>query len=512
MALNKQIKFGALLSYLSIFLSVVAGLIYTPWMIRQIGESDYGLYTLANSLITFFLVDFGLSSATGRFISKYIAEGKQAEAEGFLGVVYKLYLAIDAVIFTLLLLLFFSLDSIYVNLTPVELEKFKIVYAIAGLYAVINFPFVNLNGILLANEKFIHQKFADILSRFLTIGLTVISLLCNLGLYSLVAVHAIAGLITVLYKYLAIRKTTETKINFHYKNRALYRQIFSFSLWSTVTMLAQRLIFNITPTVLGITVTAATSAIAAFGIVTTLEQYTYLFSMAIKGMFMPRIARIYAAEDSEKNIMPLMIGVGRFQFAVGGLIVAGFAVIGEEFLSYWIGSSFSPEQIRNAYLGFLLVTVPGLFFNSLQIAHTALIVQNKVKLEALVTAVTGLVNIALTFFLSTTFGMVGACLSIFVAYTIRALLFHLVHHRVMGFDMALFFKRCYLNMAPPILLAGILGLILDHFLRSDTLLFLALKGGFVCLIYAVGVWLFSLSKAEQEKVLQLFSQKLFHKA
>lgn len=60
---NIQIKVGGILSYVSIFINILAGLIYTPWMIQEIGPSQYGLFTLANSLISLFLIDFGLSSA-----------------------------------------------------------------------------------------------------------------------------------------------------------------------------------------------------------------------------------------------------------------------------------------------------------------------------------------------------------------------------------------------------------------------------------------------------------------
>ena len=91
---SKQIKYGAILSYLSIVLNVVAGLIYTPWMVKIIGQSDYGLYTLAYSLISLFLIDFGLSSATARYVSKYHAEGNEKKVNDFLGVIYKLYFAI----------------------------------------------------------------------------------------------------------------------------------------------------------------------------------------------------------------------------------------------------------------------------------------------------------------------------------------------------------------------------------------------------------------------------------
>ena len=96
---NNQIKLGALLSYLSILINIVAGLVYTPWMIQTIGESDYGLFTLANSLITLFLMDFGLSSAATRYLSKYKAEGNQEKINNFMGLIYKLYLIIDVIIF-----------------------------------------------------------------------------------------------------------------------------------------------------------------------------------------------------------------------------------------------------------------------------------------------------------------------------------------------------------------------------------------------------------------------------
>ena len=117
-------------------------------MIEQIGEASYGLYTLANSLITLFLVDFGLSAATSRYVAKYRAEGDQEKVDNFLGVVYKLYMIIDAVIFVALIVVYFLIDTIYVKLTPAEIEQFKVVYIIAASFAVINFPFVDRKSVV----------------------------------------------------------------------------------------------------------------------------------------------------------------------------------------------------------------------------------------------------------------------------------------------------------------------------------------------------------------------------
>lgn len=78
-------KIGAAFSYFTILFNIVAGLIYTPWMISRIGQSNYGLFTLATSLITLFVMDFGMSAAVTRFVSKYHTLKDQESVNNFLG-------------------------------------------------------------------------------------------------------------------------------------------------------------------------------------------------------------------------------------------------------------------------------------------------------------------------------------------------------------------------------------------------------------------------------------------
>lgn len=490
MSNNKQIKIGAILSYFSIALNVIAGLIYTPWMIEQIGQDDYGLYTLANSLITLFLVDFGLGSATSRYVSKYRAEGRQDKIDSFLGAVYKLYLIIDAIIFTALVVVYFLLDRIYVKLNPEELEKFKVIYIMAASFAVVNFPFVTYNGILNAYEKFIQLKFADVLYRVSLIVLTVAALLLGRGVYGLVLVHAMVGLITIAYKFIVIKKLP-IRVNFQSKDFRIYKDLFGFSIWVTVATLAQRLVFNITPSILG--AVASSGAIAVFGIVTTIEGYTYTITSALNGMFMPRISRIYQEGNAERNIFPLFLTVGKFQFALNGLIVAGFAVLGMHFIDLWMGSEY-----RAAYYGILLVTIPGMFYNSLEVANTAMVYQKRVKLQAYIGIAVGLLNVMLSIALSSIWGAVGACLSIFAAYTFRAVAYNVVCWKVMGFDMPRFARKCYLRMSIPVILTIVFGIFLNCAVPDIGWRMFALKCMAVAVFYCVMIFTVGLENMERK--------------
>lgn len=483
-----------MLSYLSIGVNILAGLIYTPWMISQIGKSQYGLFTLANSLITLFLVDFGLSAATARFLSKYNSEGNQKKVNDFLGSVYKLYLLISAIIFIVLIVVYLFLDRIYVKLTPEEMSQFRVVYVIAGLYAIISFPFITLNGIMTAYEKFIQLKAADLIYRVLNIGLMVFALWRGYGLYALVTVNAISGFIIIIYKYIVIKATTPVKACFKGNSKDVYKSIFSFSLWSTVTTLAQRLIFNITPTILGIV--SGSADIAVFGIVTTIEGYAYTFTTAINGMFMPEISRIYTRSGADADLMPLMLKVGKFQFALNSLVVGGFLVLGQSFIDLWMGKDY-----MSAYAGILLTIIPGMFFNSLQIANTAMIVRNKVKLQAYVAVATGIINVVCSFILSSLFNVIGACISIFIAYSFRTILYHIICKKVMNMDIKLFIKECYLKMLMPFVIMIFSGLSLNLLMSAGGWTILCIKGICVSIIYFLSLWLLSFSKQEIKTLL-----------
>ena len=133
MSSSRQIKLGALMSYVAIGINILSGLVYTPWMISSIGRENFGLYTLALSVITLFVFDFGLSNAITRYLAKYLAEGRQDKANNCIGLVYRLYIIIDIILFIILISVFFFIPQIYKELTPDEIEKFKVVYLCSHL-------------------------------------------------------------------------------------------------------------------------------------------------------------------------------------------------------------------------------------------------------------------------------------------------------------------------------------------------------------------------------------------
>ena len=70
-----QIRAGAALSYVSMALSTVISLVYTPIMLQQLGDSEFGVYQAVLPIISYLtLLSFGLGSAYIRYYSRSKAE------------------------------------------------------------------------------------------------------------------------------------------------------------------------------------------------------------------------------------------------------------------------------------------------------------------------------------------------------------------------------------------------------------------------------------------------------
>lgn len=488
---SQQLKIGALLSYLAIGINILSALIYSPWMLSKIGSGDYGLYTLATSLINMFMLDFGISSAVSRFASKYVAEGRQDKVNQLLGIVYKLFFGISAIISVALIIVFFFIDDIYLALTPEELERFKIVYIISALYSVISLPFATtVNGVLTSYEKFIQIKLSDVAHKIINVLCIVIALIFGYGLYALVAITAVVNLVTLFFKFFLIKIQTPVKVNIRYWDKGLLKEIFGFSVWVLINTICSRLIMNICPNILGIT--AGTTAITIFSFASTIEGYSYTFSSAIDGMFMPKIAKIAYKDNDTSKLLPLMIRVGRFQYNTVGLILVGFICVGKEFITLWIG-----KEYISVYYCAILLLLPAPFYLSQQIGKNAMVMLNKVKYLTYVNIIKALINVTFAVILSVFWGAIGACASICICYLFRNLANLYLYKNKIGIDIFEFSKKCYGKMSIPMIITLLIGALFTRFFPSTGWFYFIFKVILIITLYIALMWLIGYNNEEK---------------
>lgn len=482
---NKQIKIGALMSYSAIAFNIVAGLIYTPWMIQQIGKSSYGLYVLVTAFLSYFVMDFGLGQTIARFLAKYRIEGNVEKTNQILGVTTRLYLYINALLFFILLTVYFFISNIFIELQPDEIEKFKVIYIIAGSFSLLSFPFMPLDGVLIAYEKFIVLKLCDIISKVGIIILMVFAILLGYKLYALVAINAVIGILIIVIKLIYLSKTTNLKIDFDYKSKVLIKELFKFSFWISVIGIAQRLLINIAPLILGIV--SGTTQITLFSIGIIIEGYTWTFAHALNGLFLPKVSRLETQKNNLHEVTNLMIRVGRIQLILMGLLIIGLITLGKEFIMLWMGADF-----KDSYYVVVLLILPGLITLTQEIAYTYLFVINELKLRAIMFISASVMSVIISFLLAPKYGALGCAIGIFTATMLCHVIgMNFIYWKVLKLEIPRFFKECYSTMLIPLFLTIIFGFSMNYLFSATNFLLFGVKIILLSAFYSISIWYLS---------------------
>ena len=195
-----QIKAGVILNYVIIFLNIAVGLLYTPYMLRTMGQSEYGLYSLVASVISYLTVlDLGFGNAIVRYTAKYRAEGKQTEQYEMFGMFLVLYIIIGIIAFIAGLGLYFNVDNLFGDtMTDYELDRARIMMMLLIVNLAITFPLSTFGSIVQAYEQFVFN-------RSLKIARTILSTVVMIGLlsmgYKAVAMVVVQTIFNIIVMY-----------------------------------------------------------------------------------------------------------------------------------------------------------------------------------------------------------------------------------------------------------------------------------------------------------------------
>lgn len=489
---NQKIIKGSIVAYLSLAVNILAGIVYTPWMVRQIGQSNYGLYTLAISITSILMFDFGIGSALSRFASQYRAKQDKQGLERFVGLVYKLYFSIDAIILIISSILFFFLGTIYAAFSEAELEAFRVVYIMVVSYNLFAFPFANLNGILGAYEEFTTLKGCELLTRVLTIILVVFSIWQGWGLYALVLSNILSGIIAIAIKWFVVRFRLRIVPCWGKIDIALLKSILSFSIWSVVMSVSTTLGTGLLPSV--ITALQGAKTVAIYGAANTLNGYAYLLTNAIGGMFFPKVTRLQNAANERARLDGLAIRVGRILGMLSFLILIGFFCVGEEFFVLWMG-----ENYRAAYPCACFLLIGELAFTPFHIYDTEMLAKGIVKPQAILYLVTAIFMLAASIPLISIAGATGAGLVVGGGYTLRSVFRLVLYKKHLNIPIGIFLKSVYGKMIACVALILILKPTLNCFLVT-TWAGLFLKVLMILTIYLFTSFIFCLDKLEKQQL------------
>ena len=113
MKLN-QLKVGVILTYIGMVIQNLISIIYTPIMLRILGQNEYGLFSLVSSVVAYLgLLSFGFGSAFIRYYSKYKAKNDEEGMARVNGMFMMIFCGISVLSVLAGSILILNIDSIF---------------------------------------------------------------------------------------------------------------------------------------------------------------------------------------------------------------------------------------------------------------------------------------------------------------------------------------------------------------------------------------------------------------
>ena len=283
-----QLKGGAALSYVSILLTNIIGLILTPFIIRSLGSAEYGLYTMIGAIVGYMTVlDFGLNNTVVRFVAKFKAEKDKKGQENFLAHSFIMYGCISLLVLIVGFTFYSSLESFYADtLTNNQIEKAKLMVLILVFNLAISLPGGAFSGICYGYEVFILPKIINIIKYLFRSGLVVLILLNGGDSVSLVIMDTILNIMIIVIHGYIVFKIIKVQVKMHEYNRKMFGKIMSFSIWLFIFAIVHQLRWQFGQLILGLYY--STTIVAIYAVGSTLGNYYGAFSSAISSVFLPR--------------------------------------------------------------------------------------------------------------------------------------------------------------------------------------------------------------------------------
>lgn len=494
--MKNQLKMGVILSYFSTGLNMLIQLLYTPIMIRLLGQSEYGLYTLVGSVVSYLsLFSLGFTGAYLRFYSKKKAEDDSDGIARLNGMFLSLFLTMSAFAFVCgMILVQFPRQIFGGNLSVSELHTAQILMGILVINISLTFPSGLLDSMVSAHEKFLFQRIVTLLGVLFNPLLTLPLLLMGFGSIAVVSVTTLITVIKLLVNILYCKKILHIRFAYDGFDFQILREISGFSFFLFLNMIIDQINWSVDKFILGRV--SGTGAVAIYGVGAQINSLVITFSTAVSSVFAPRVNRIAAenAIDKKQKFTALFTRVGRIQYLILMLIVSGFVIFGK----YFITDIYSTVEYEQAYPVAMLLIIPA-FVPLIQ--NLGIEIQrsvNKHQIRSIIYLIMAFLNVIISIPLAKTFGPVGSALGTAIGLILaNGIIMNIYYQRGLGMDMIAFWKSIF-SLSKGMVIPMLLGICIMKLVtfRNIGIYFLIIV--LYSSVYCTSMWIFGMNKEEKE--------------
>ena len=503
--MKNQLKAGILLSYATTGISIFIQLVYMPVMIRLLGQSEFGLYSLVSGVVSYLsLFSLGFTGAYLRFFAR---ENQKNDREGLAalnGMFILLFLLLScAALICGFTLSCFPRQIFGTKLSGAELQEARILMMILVVNMAICLVSGIFDSIVSAYEQFVFQRVVSLAATVMNPFLCLPLLLLGYGNVMLVVVSTciVVGKLAINVWFCFWK--LKIPVSFRNMQFSVLKEVGIFSFFLLLNMIIDQINWNVDKLILSHT--NGTREVAVYGVASQINALFMTFSTTISSVFSPRINRIAAENsvNSRREFTVLMAKVGRIQWMILGLMAMGFVIFGK----FFIVNIYADDGYGDAYWAALFLVLPALVPLIQNIGIEVQRALNRHQFRSVIYFVMAVGNVFISIPLAKRFGSVGAAMGTAISLVFaNGIIMNVFYHKALKIDMLYFWKEIGKTL-PGFLAPAILGVWIIRSVFFDSLMKYAAWIAVFSLVYCLSIYCFSCNKQERVLVLELSRRK-----
>ncbi len=489
-------------NYLGTIVTIATGLLLTPFIVRSLGGTLYGIWALAGSLVAYFMVlDSSLANALTKYAAESIGRGEQESVNRLASTLFYIFVAVGIVGLALVLLIapgfpaFFDLSAEYANAA-------RWLVVLVGLTWALGLP-MNVFGALLSGyQRFDIKNSVLVAGLLLNAGLTVAVLMMGTGIIGLgvVALLTVAFRVGLSWGLLKTRVERGLKIRLSLFDRSSLPRLVTYSVFMAVMMACLQIESSTSNVIIARYMDVADVTPFAIG-----QKLSGLFKNVLLPLtyaLFPAFSELSGFADKARMSALLLEGMS-IMVALGTPLIGCLVVLAGPLIQVWVG----PEFVNGAPVAVLLGLQAFLYA---QLVVAAMLLQGVGRLKLL----TGLhifnvvFNIGFSLLTVERLGILALGLASFIPWTITYMIVLPYSCQLGG---ASFWKLVRRALLPPTLIwlpIGILLAIVNSMWPATNLVRLILFGGGAGLLYLVVYLKLAVTAQEKARYRAFFKQAM----
>lgn len=414
-----SLSISVAISYITLFVSIVLAIFYTPYVLEALGDVEYGIRAFATSLVGYLaFLSFGMAPSYLRFaniVKKEQGENGERHLNGIFFAFYLIIAGIALIVGGILIILVVT-GAIPLNAyNASEQRLIIIIMSITVFGTMLEFPAIFMRLILTYRKQFIWFNSVSLLITILSPTLSI--LILWLGGRSIAITWLALGIsmLTVVLNGIYTFVVLKTKVTFKFtsQDKHLFKQIIGFSAIVFVISTLSQMGAITDKVVVGFILGA--EAVTLFQVSSIFTMYLNSITTSITGVFGPRLTEdaINGRMDDVQYVHDFVIKVITI---ITCMILFGFATAGKEFIQAWIGV----EKVEVFYFS-LAIMASNILLTSQSFSFYIQRALNKNVIPALIYTAAFIINVGLCIGMTYWLGVWGCIIATTITFLIQAL-------------------------------------------------------------------------------------------